>query len=108
MFTSREELFGCLCVAGGEASQAARGSRNLLLWSTDNVGPRRAGPGFALAYPIQGGPGLAETLLENADGSSGFALWSTMSQGWWLSSAKTTGQFSKWPLLLTLKSNLGG
>lgn len=77
-------------------------------FSGDDVGPRRAGPGFALAYPIQGGPGLAETLLENADGSSGFALWSTMSQGWWLSSAKTTGQFSKWPLLLTLKSNLGG
>lgn len=108
MFTSHEELFGYLCVAGGEASQAAWGSRNHLLWSADNVGISCADLGFALAYPIQGGPGLAEVLLQNADGSSGFALWSAMSQGWWLSSTKTTGQFSNWPPLLTLKSNLDG
>jgi len=81
MFTSCKELFGYCCVAGGESSQAAQESRNCLLLSTDNIGSRHAGLGFALAYPIQGGPGLAETLLENADGSSGFALWSAMSQG---------------------------
>lgn len=109
MFTSYEELRVFLCVAGGEDSWAAWGSRNCrLLWSTDNMSPQCAGPGFALAYPIQGGCGLAETLLENSDGSSGFALWSAMSQGWWLSSTKTTGQFSNWPSLLTLKSSLDG
>lgn len=72
------------------------------------MGLRHADLGFALACPILGGPGLAETLLENADGSSGFALWRAVSQGWWLPPIKTSSQLSNWPPSLTLKSNLDG
>lgn len=61
-----------LSVAGAEASQATWGSRNL--WRTDGVGLKHdADLGFALACPILGGPGLAQTLLENADESSNFS-----------------------------------
>lgn len=67
LFTSLEELFGCLCVAGGEASQAAGEAE--IVSSGAQSGTQPCSPRCTLVYPIQGSPGLAETLLENADGA---------------------------------------
>lgn len=63
LFASLEKLFGCLCIAGGESSQAAGGAEIV------SSGAQPCSPSCTAAYPIQGGPGPAETLLENADGA---------------------------------------